>query len=98
MHPGVAGVVQPRSYNQTRRECTEDEGYRTPNNRNALRMKDTRRAKLEEKRTSKVKALSNVHRHQKEQQHNGEDMDKNDEGARAGQRDTSKEGGSTNRG
>ena len=61
-------------------------------------MKDTRRAKLEENRTSKLKALSNVHRHQKEQQNNGDDMDKNDEGARAGRRNKSKEGGSTNMG
>ena len=42
-----------------------------------------RRAKLEEKMTSKVKAASKVHRQQKEQQHIGEDMDKNDEGAKA---------------
>ena len=57
-----------------------------------------RRAKLEEKITSKVKASSKVHRQQKEQQNDGEDMDKNNEGARAGRRDTSKEGGSTNMG
>jgi hypothetical protein len=43
-----------------------------------------KRAKLEEKMTSKAKAASKVHRQQKEQQHNGEDIDKNDKGARAG--------------
>ena len=57
-----------------------------------------KRAKLEEKMTSKAKAASKVHRQQKEQQHSYEDMDKNDEEAMAGGRNKSKEGGSTNMG
>ena len=109
MNPGVAGVVQPGSYNQTRRECTNDEGYGVCEGEEGARrgkqeakgygkgadtehqttrkklnpLETLRRAKLEEKITSKVKASSKVHRQQKEQQRDGEDMDKNDEGTQA---------------